>query len=493
MMVAAGALLAASTAVHAQERTEKSEKAAELLRAPKLGSPMLPDNIFGPAPSSNASTRAWFSVDYLLWFTSTNSTPPLVVTAPNGSPNFTTTAKAFVPTSPGFGGLLTISAGNRLGVDNASSVQYGNGIANWPGSGGRFTFGEWLDSAGTIGFEARYLALFAAKTVQPRSNQGLAIPYLDQTSLAETSYPVNQRTFANTQVFINTTPDVFVGLYNTHDQDSNSGTLTIHTWTFLQSGEANAIFNLSRGRNWSVEGVVGLRFIDLQEKMSISSDVRQAHESATTFEPALGLPTAFIPVVIGFVGSVDRTDNYETRNNFYGGQFGARGTYSWGRWSLEGGGQVGLGTMHQSVDISGLTVKSGFTSTTPTNSVFLAGIPLSVPSGAPQLTSPNINTAYGGLFSASNAGHYSRNMFAVVPEANFKVRCQLNERWSASLGYSFLYMSSVARPGDQINRVVNPQALAVPGTGTVAPNSPFQIHGGDFWAQGLDFGLMFKF
>jgi hypothetical protein len=337
------------------------------------------------------------------------------------------------------------------------------------------------------------MLLLAAKTIHPTSNQALAIPYLDGSTQLETSYPVNQRMVSASQTFINTTPAVFVHLYDTNTRDTSSGDFSIHSWSFLQGGEANVTFNLSRGRNWTVDALVGLRFVDLQEKLSISTDLRQAHNSETIFDPALGLPTGALPVVVSFVGTVDRTDNYETRNNFYGGQIGARGSYSWGRLSLEGGAQVGIGTMHESADISGLTVKSGVTSNSPTMPIFLAGIPLTVASGPGQITSPNINTAYGGVFSQSNAGHYTHNAFAVVPEANLKLRYNFNERWSASLGYSFLYMSSVARPGDQINRVVNPLSLSVPATGTLLPNPPYQIHSSDYWAQGFDLGLMFRF
>ena len=51
---------------------------------------------------------------------------------------------------------------------------------------------------------------------------------------------------------------------------------------------------------------------------------------------------------------------------------------------------------------------------------------------------------------------------------------QVTENLRLALGYTFLYASTVVRPGDQID--------PVSGAGDPA----FAFHGTDFWAQGLD-------
>jgi hypothetical protein len=62
-------------------------------------------------------------------------------------------------------------------------------------------------------------------------------------------------------------------------------------------------------------------------------------------------------------------------------------------------------------------------------------------------------------------------------------------------GYNFLYWSNVLRPGDQIDRTVdltfvpNPPP-GVPPSGQNRPTVPFTRS--DFWAQGVQFGLEFR-
>jgi hypothetical protein len=63
------------------------------------------------------------------------------------------------------------------------------------------------------------------------------------------------------------------------------------------------------------------------------------------------------------------------------------------------------------------------------------------------------------------------------------------------VGYSFLYISNVLRPGNQVNRVTS--ANLVPsdqGYAQAGPNLPvYQFHTSTFWAQGLNLGLDFHF
>jgi hypothetical protein len=61
------------------------------------------------------------------------------------------------------------------------------------------------------------------------------------------------------------------------------------------------------------------------------------------------------------------------------------------------------------------------------------------------------------------------------------------------VGYNFLYWSNVIRPGNQVDRVINPNLLP-PANGLGGPNRPtFEFHGSDFWAQGVSFGLEFRY
>jgi hypothetical protein len=85
-----------------------------------------------------------------------------------------------------------------------------------------------------------------------------------------------------------------------------------------------------------------------------------------------------------------------------------------------------------------------------------------------------------------------------VPEAALNVGYQIRERTRLFVGYTFLYFSDVARPGNQIDRTINPTqtnfANAVgfpPPAGQPAPL--FNLHQSDFWAQGINFGVPFRY
>jgi hypothetical protein len=65
-----------------------------------------------------------------------------------------------------------------------------------------------------------------------------------------------------------------------------------------------------------------------------------------------------------------------------------------------------------------------------------------------------------------------------------------------SVGYEFLYWSSVARPGNDIDSNIN--AAQVPrdprfGNGLGDPRPAFQFHQSDFWAQGVNFGVLVQY
>jgi hypothetical protein len=100
----------------------------------------------------------------------------------------------------------------------------------------------------------------------------------------------------------------------------------------------------------------------------------------------------------------------------------------------------------------------------------------------------------GGLLAlSSNIGHYSRDVFTVVPEVGLNLGYQLTDHLRLFVGYNFLYWSSVVRPGNTVQRAINPNLL--PGSTVMGgPDRPaFAFRGSDFWAQGVSFGLEFRY
>ena len=199
--------------------------------------------------------------------------------------------------------------------------------------------------------------------------------------------------------------------------------------------------------------------------------------------------------------NVSRNDFFQTHNRFWGGQLGARGEYGWGRFSISVDGQVALGTMEQSVSIDGFSVGQINALNAATTPFLLAGIPLVgnyAPPGAIVSTPiSNVGTvvAPGGVYAQpTNMGHYTRSAFAVVPEGIVKLNYRFTDRLTGSVGYTFLWMSTVARPGEQVNPVVNPGLLQFPqNPAGVAQPALFGIQTSSYWVQGMTMGVELKF
>jgi Putative beta barrel porin-7 (BBP7) len=184
--------------------------------------------------------------------------------------------------------------------------------------------------------------------------------------------------------------------------------------------------------------------------------------------------TAGVPfqgVIFGPGNVISSVDSFRTRNQFYGGQIGARASYTRGNFFGELDAKLAIGDTHGTVDVSG---SSSLTSTTG-----------------------NITTAPGGLFAGpSKLGRFSQDEFSWLPEVELKVGYKITRHANVFVGYNFTYWTDVLRPGDQVNRNIDTREIPTsfnftPGF-TAAPVAPAFNHT-DFWAQGINFGLQFRF
>lgn len=222
----------------------------------------------------------------------------------------------------------------------------------------------------------------------------------------------------------------------------------------LQGAEANGLMNLTDGDWYRVDLLGGFRWMQLKEGLGIF----QNDSINVTTSGLAGQPNDITSLSLNM--ELTRDEQFSTQNNFYGGQVAARAEFTYQRIFVNVLGNLGLGDMHEQVTIV------GYTTTTGSQTVTTA-------SGATQTTSL-AGTAPGWLAQASNIGSYSRDRFAVVPEARVSVGYQVTENLRLAVGYTFLYASTVVRPGDQIDPVSG------------ADHPAFAFHGTDFWAQGLD-------
>jgi len=139
---------------------------------------------------------------------------------------------------------------------------------------------------------------------------------------------------------------------------------------------------------------------------------------------------------------------------------------------VSGTAKVALGAMVQTVEIEGILLTNDFNN---------FGSPQSYPGG-------------GYFATPTNIGKRTRQVFAVVPEAGLTLGYRLTPWMSIVAGYTFLYASDVVRAPQQINRNVNYSSFNLPPAVPSGPQEPtFRFKSSDFWAQGLNVGLAFRF
>ena len=113
----------------------------------------------------------------------------------------------------------------------------------------------------------------------------------------------------------------------------------------MWGAEANLALSLLSQGNVELVGLVGLRYVDLRETLHID-----------TSSAALNA----IPNNI-----LIQSDQFRTRNQFYGGQVGGRLNWQGERFALDLTGKLALGGTHQSIDIQGYSMQSGVTGVFP--------------------------------------------------------------------------------------------------------------------------------
>jgi hypothetical protein len=357
----------------------------------------------------------WVSAEYLLWSVRDGNTPPLVTASPVGTPR----EAAAVLGQPG----TFIAYGGDDAVDyNAMS-------------GARFTVGFGIPSCPRLGFESSYFFL-GRRSVNFLAGSG-GNPNLGR--------PVNDVSTGLEIAQLVAFPDVVVG------------NISVASSTKLWGVDGNARYRLCCGCNYFVDLLGGFRYLQLEENLNITESLSVLSLLENRLAPAGTRIMVF--------------DSFNTRNQFYGGQLGIEGEYRWQRWTLGGQFKLGMGVMHQAVDISGATI------------YMVPGASAIVERG-------------GVLAAPTNIGSYRSDRFAVVPEVGVKLGYQLTDHVRLFVGYNFLYASSVVRPGDQIDRTINLSQVPTvfgqsPLVGAPRPRPMFQQT--DFWAQGVQFGVEVKY
>jgi hypothetical protein len=228
----------------------------------------------------------------------------------------------------------------------------------------------------------------------------------------------------------------------------SAGSIHATATTRVQGAEANAVANLVDGKNGRLNAIIGYRFL-------------QVHEGVTV-EQLRFAPSGFGPIY----------DQFDAHNRFHGAQLGLHADLSRGVLFCELTGKVALGRVCEVVKIDGAT-----------------GLRTPVPGGIIDTPLPG-----GVLALPTNIGRTTHGTFAVVPEGTFKIGLRFSESGRIYVGYNFLYLSDAVRPGDQIDRTINPAQIPslgqVSAMGFIGPDRPRAgFARSDFWVQGLVMGL----
>lgn len=351
----------------------------------------------------------WASADYLLWWINNSpSAVPLLVTGPASGNG--------IVGAPG----TTALPQNGLGFGPFSGAQVAAGISpvGQPDFAAEFGF-LWL-------FQQSSQTSLASDAA---GNPLIALPFTDATGAPDR--------------LLLAFPGVF------------AGNATVAGTSQLWGGEANLAGHLL-GRTWlNLDGIVGFRYLDLQETLNVNA-----------FSIDLTGTGTFNGVLLPLGTPVFLNDSFRTDNNFYGGQIGFRVEARRGPVYALLTSKVAFGVNQMAVHIAGSSQAGAL-------------------------------TANGGLFALpTNIGAYRDDTFAVIPEVNLTLGYQFGRNWRTYVGYSMLYWNRVARPGDQISGVINPAQVPLSGVGTglVGPALPaFSLQHSDFWAHGLNFGVAYHF
>jgi hypothetical protein len=222
----------------------------------------------------------------------------------------------------------------------------------------------------------------------------------------------------------------------------------------VQGFEANAVANLFAGEHAKLHFVTGYRYFQVNEGLRVEQTYIES------------------PAVRGHLLIGRAADQFDTANRFSGGQLGLHADLHRGPLFVELVGKVGFGGNFEVVRVNG-----------ETHTVAAGPVP-----------GPAVHRSYqSGVYAQpGNTGRVTNMAFAVVPEGTFKIGLRCGECARLFAAYNFLYLSDAVRPGDQVDRTLNPAQVplltGVPATG-LNDRPRLGLNRSDFWVQGVVIGL----
>jgi hypothetical protein len=256
--------------------------------------------------------------------------------------------------------------------------------------------------------------------------------------------PVVTAPFFNTNGIANsifaTVPDNLTSLPNS--------TISIYSYSKLSGGEAIAKARFGNpGNGFSSNLLFGGKFAELEENLIYSVNSQRS---------AGGINT-----------TTQGTDQFLTRNWFYGVQVGGGLNYDYKRFHASALGKIALGQTQQNIAIAG-------SRTNTTNGVSAA---------------PTDGFVYA---LPTNNGMHNQSAFSAIPELQCRLGYDVTKHIQLYAGYDYFYWTSVLRPGNAVDSVINTsQRNGQTLVGTPRPEAVMAPSG--IWAQGMTFGVELKY
>jgi hypothetical protein len=338
------------------------------------------------------------------------------------------------------GSLSTAANAGALGAPGTTVLYGGRELDSPLHSGLRFSAGYWFDNDQWIGIDGSFFVLFGRSQHFTNGSGG-------EPGLFRPFFRVNALTDPTTGAVSPPGPDAELIAF----PGRIAGRVSVDSSSRMYGADVNLRTRLCCDCWYRVDLLSGFRYVGLDESLRIGEDLQVS--------PSQG------------GGTIQVMDQFKTENRFYGGQIGVASEFRYGPWVFDARTKLAMGFTHEVVDISGSTL----------------------------FNNPTFGTSLqaGGLLAApSNMGRFSQNRFAIMPEVGLNVGYQVTDSLKVYMGYDFLYISSVVRPGNQIDQAVNTSQLprADHSQHLIGDARPeFAFHASDFWAQGLHFGLEFTY
>ncbi len=305
-----------------------------------------------------------------------------------------------------------------------TSVIFGDQELNQGLHGGtRITFGTWLGCCQENGLEFSYMIL--GENTQSFSDASMGNPILARPFFNTTTGAEDSHVIAF--------PNVANGTFNATSTENFDG--------------AEVLFRraLVHGCDGRIDLLLGYRFANLTDGLQLA-DAATSSGGSGSIAPA--------------GTTIETVDIFHTRNNFNGGDLGFSTEWRRGRWTVETLLKMGIGDTQTQVVINGATSVTANGASTVSN---------------------------GGLLALpSNIGMHDSNQFSVMPEIGLTLGCDVTEHLRARVGYTLLYWSNVARPGDQIDPNVDTNQFPPPIATGEKP--AFILHTSDFWRRASTWG-----